>query len=391
MNNINQRSTTDDLCVIQSISDSTLDQILQQAVAVNARDIYFLSNDYIRVRVDNRRLIFSSEPLSHSQVKELLEKKFNSLNRVYDGRSTNPPYLLINRENRKLNQNFRFSISKSTAGETEGFNCAIRPLPLVPKTYSELGLSEKLTRKVSELRKGFVLVVGATGDGKTSTIAAFKRYALENVPNKRILEFARPVENLWHNVNKHPTNQIVPHNVSENGVGGDMVSYEEAVSTAMRQAGDWIDVGEMTDQESFEKAIEFSLTGHLVTSTTHATTCDAAYSRIYFKSDSATRDGLVASLISEVEVLIAQTLLDRKGGGLVALREVLVQDFSVKQRLLNALSSGNNPINSLRLEVQKCLWEQENSFFQNAKKLHTQGHIDEIELERVRETYGVYQ
>lgn len=386
----NVEDATDQIVKLREVNGSSFDKILQHAVSIGARDIYITSKDHIRVRVDNQRLVMTDRAFSHSEVSRLLESRIKTLDRVHKGRSTNPSYTLIPAADVNNGQNFRLSVTKFTISDEAYYNCAIRPLPLIPPSISDVGVTEEMAKFVGQLEKGLVLLIGATGTGKTSTIAAIMRYILEFIPHKRIIEFSRPVENIWTRINKHPTNQIVPHNIAEGQSGGDLISYEEAISTAMRQAADWIAVGEMTESESFEAAIEFSNTGHLVSSSMHASDVASAYVRIYLKFDDKKRDALIDSLISETELLIAQILVDRIGGGMVAVREVLMQTYSVKMALKEAVGNATNPLPALRAAISKCLWEQGSSFYQNAEKLYNANIISLEEFNKVEATFGKY-
>ncbi|USD35498.1 MULTISPECIES: ATPase, T2SS/T4P/T4SS family [Vibrio] len=380
--------TTSKVYIVRNINYDTFEEILQFAVELNLRDVYIKSGDYLRCRQYERRLLMGNQPLTHAQVDAILRPHFPSLDLADSGRGTNPSFAIRSVENANVKQNFRISITKFTDGGEKGYNCAIRPLPVDVPTIEYVELPEEIAQKVGKMKQGLVLLIGATGEGKTSTIAAIMRYVLEKVPFKRVLEFSRPVEFLWQSVKKHPSNQHVPHNVSEDGVSGDMISYSEAISTAMRQAGDWIAIGEMTDAESFEAAIEFSNTGHLVSSSTHGNSISSAYSRIYMKFPQGQREALLDSLISEARMFIAQRLYPRKDReGLVAIREILDHTFEVESRLKEALSSPN-PLASLRNEVKACIWEQGTSFYQDAVSKFNQGVISKESLEEIEEMYG---
>ncbi|CCO46811.1 putative Twitching motility protein PilT [Vibrio nigripulchritudo SOn1] len=395
MTSENQRITPDwttrQVLALTEISKDSFDSILHFAIENNLRDIYIKSGDYLRARQHQNRLVISKEVLTHSEVKSLLSAALSSLERTDRGYSTNPAYTLTNRANRADKRNFRLSVNGFSEGGVKGYNCAIRPLPKAPPTIEEIELRKEIAVRVGGLQQGLVLLIGATGEGKTSTIAAIMRYVLEKIPNKRILEYSRPVENLWHNVSIHPSNQIVPHNVSEDGVSGDMISYEESIKTAMRQAGDWIAIGEMTEAESFEAALEFSNTGHLVSSSVHGNSVSAAYSRVYMKFDVNKRESLMDSLISETELMIAQKLyprIDRKEGGLVACREMLDHTHDVKTRLKAALENSKSPISALRNEINQCMWDQGTTFYQDAERLCREGKIGQETLKLVERTYG---
>ena len=374
--------------VINATNNTTLDTILKKCLEVGYRDVYLASGDYIRGRLYNMRQLITDRELTHSEVTTLITTLTDeNYNRVYSGKSANGKYVLIDKANPNNRIGFRYSLTTFTSELDAGLEVAIRPIPETPPTAEEVGVENTLLKHIVSMSQGMILLIGGTGTGKTTTLAAIMRYILERPSHIRILEFGRPPEYSWHKITVHPSNKILPMSVAEDKTGGDMESYEEAISTAVRKAPDWIAVTEMTDQESFKAAIEFSNTGHIVSSSLHAKSIESAYSRIFMKFPSSEREALIDNLISETEVMIAQELVDRIGGGMIAVREQLIQTQEVKEKLKESVTLG---LTIFKRTIRECIANQGTSYAQTALSLFQKNLIAEKEYKRIVKTYGEY-
>lgn len=322
--------------VINTVDSTTHEKILRFALQVKCRDIYLCSNDYVRGRIDNRKVILSNRAITHSELTAIMTSMSSrdQIDRLYQSRDANGRYLLQDIENKNKYRGFRYSYTKHTIPTGAAFNAAIRPIPEYAPTIDEVGIGEELTAPLLSIWKGLILFVGATGEGKSSSLAAMIRFILERESHMRILEWARPPEFSYHNINTHPSNQIIHHAISEDGQsGGDLLSYELANAVSMRQAGDWYAVGEMTEKASFNSAVTLANTGHIVSSTLHANSAAATFDRVALMYPPEERQNVLQNLIREGELFVAQKLLERKSGGLIACREILELTKDVKQEL----------------------------------------------------------
>lgn len=367
--------------VISMIDSLSLDLILLKAVDSGYRDIYIASDKYIRGRKDNQFHLMTSRAITHSEAETLMATlTSDKTGRAYSGESINDRYIVVDKQNPNKKTAFRYSLTTHTNGNHKGLDVAIRPIPEnVPKAC-DVGIDQALLNHVETMTQGLILLIGGTGTGKTTTVAAIMRYILEKPSHARILEYGRPPEYMWHNVNIHPSNEIITYSVAESGEsGGDAKDYEQALSTAVRKAPTWIAVTEMTDAESFKAGIEFSNTGHIVSSSFHANTVESALSRMYMKFPVTEREALMDNLISETEIMVAQKLEDKVSGGMVAVREQFILTSAIKDDLKAAMENG---LTALKRCVRKHLNTQESSFLHAAKKLQHQGLIDEQTLNK---------
>lgn len=185
-----------------------------------------------------------------------------------------------------------------------------------------LGLPQKLTDLVLRPR-GLFLVVGATGSGKSTSLAALINTRNEKMPG-HILTIEDPIEYL------HPHKKSV---VSQREVGVDTASFEAAMKNALRQRPDAILVGEIRSAEVMRQALNFAETGHLVLATLHANNASQALDRIvsFFAQDE--RRQVVLSLAYNLLAVVSQRLVRKAGGGRVAAMELLVNDDNIAKAI----------------------------------------------------------
>ncbi|CAK0768184.1 Type IV pilus ATPase PilU [Gammaproteobacteria bacterium] len=176
-----------------------------------------------------------------------------------------------------------------------------------------LGLPAILT-KVIMLKRGLVLVVGATGSGKSTSLASLIDYRNANSAG-HIITIEDPVEFV------HPNRRSI---VNQREVGVDTESYADALKNTLRQAPDVILIGEIRERETMEHAVAFAETGHLCISTLHSNNSNQALDRIvnFFPEDK--RSQLLMDLSLNLRAVISQRLIPGIHGGRVGAFEILL-------------------------------------------------------------------
>jgi twitching motility protein PilT len=199
---------------------------------------------------------------------------------------------------------------------------AMRSIPLNVPTFDQLG-TPPAVRSFAMLERGLVLVVGAAGNGKSSTLAALIG-EMNRARRLHIVTIEDPIEFLH-------TDAL--SSISQREVGLDTVSFASALRAALRQDPDVILVGEIRDQETMEIALKAAETGHLVVSTLHtpdvARTVGRVLSLLGMKDSQETRERFADAL----KGVVAQRLVPRVEGGVVAAVEVLVNTPTARESL----------------------------------------------------------
>ncbi len=189
----------------------------------------------------------------------------------------------------------------------------LRLIPSRIRSFEELGLGPQVQEMLFRPR-GLLLVTGPTGSGKTTTLATMINHI--NLTRKvHILTIEDPIEY------RHDHNKSV---VSQREVGVDVPAFSEALRRALREAPDVILVGEMRDLESTRLAITAAETGHLVLSTVHTQSAQSTVERIIDEFPPNQQAQVRIQLANSLLAVLAQTLMPRVGGGLVAAYEILL-------------------------------------------------------------------
>lgn len=186
------------------------------------------------------------------------------------------------------------------------------------------------TFKIAQEKNGIVLVTGATGSGKTTTLAAVLNEINEN-KSVHIVTLEDPVE-YQHHHKKSTFNQ--------RELGLDFDAFASGLRAALRQAPKVILVGEMRDRETVEIGLSAAETGHLVLSTLHTVDAGSTVNRILGMFNTEEENQVRIRLSDTVRWIVCQRLLPKVGGGRVASFEILGSNLRVQDAILNGESEG---------------------------------------------------
>ena len=190
----------------------------------------------------------------------------------------------------------------------------LRVIPLTLPTIDGLGVPQVL-KDVVMTKRGLCILVGATGSGKSTTLAAMVDWRNDNSYG-HIITVEDPIEFI------HPHKNCV---VTQREVGLDTDSWENALKNTLRQAPDVILMGEIRDRETMEHAVQFAETGHLCLATLHANSANQALDRIINFFPEERRAQLLMDLSLNLKSLVSQRLLPRQEGrGRIAAVEILL-------------------------------------------------------------------
>jgi twitching motility protein PilT len=201
-------------------------------------------------------------------------------------------------------------------------SCALRVIPSAVPTFDELGLPPGI-RRLADLHHGLILVTGATGVGKTTTLASMIGH-INRTRSQHIVTIEDPIEIV------HTDESSI---INQREVGLDTASFGEALRRALRQDPDVILIGELRDSETAETALQAAESGHLVLSTMH--TIDAAETiRRLVEFFPAVKQAQVRSVLAGVlRGVVSQSLLPKIGGGRVAAVEVMIANSRIEELL----------------------------------------------------------
>lgn len=199
----------------------------------------------------------------------------------------------------------------------------LRLIPSKIPTTAELGLPPILD-EIIMAKRGLILMVGATGSGKSTSLAAMINHRNENMAG-HILTIEDPVEF------SHPHKKSI---VNQREVGVDTLSYARALKSSLREAPDVILIGEIRDRETMEAAMELSNTGHLAISTLHANNANQAMERVINMFEQVEHKQLFMDLSLNIRAVISQRLVTGIDGKRCAAIEIMVNTPHISELIL---------------------------------------------------------
>jgi twitching motility protein PilU len=234
----------------------------------------------------------------------------------------------------------------------------IRMIRTSIQTIEDLHLPE-VFKDISMTKRGLVLVVGATGSGKSTTLAAMIDYRNANAAG-HIIAIEDPIEFV------HTHKKSI---VSQREVGLDTESFEIALKNSLRQAPDVVLLGEIRDQETMEAAITFAETGHLCLATLHSNNAHQAMERIMNFFPAERHNQIYMQLSMSLRAIVSQRLVKSLDDSRVAAVEVLLDSPRIKDLILKG------QISELKEAMEKSTLQGMQSFDQALYDLYKAGKI----------------
>ena len=367
---------------------SMMERILHLMSEKKASDVYLSSHSPALIRINGECVPINNQNLPADAPRTLLAEVLK------------PEQLAELDQTGELNMGFplagvgRFRLSAMR--QRGSIAAVIRFIANEIPSLSTLSLPPVLTNLIME-KRGLLLMVGATGMGKSTTLAAMIDHRNENVTG-HILTIEEPIEYLFRNKKSI---------VNQREVGGDTASQEIALKNALRQAPDVIMIGEIRDRETMSAALAYAQSGHLCLATMHANNSYQALNRILSFYPVEVRQSMLGDLAVALKAIVSQRLLRTIAGGRTPAVEVmmntkLVSDLiekgefsSIKEALENAMTEGsqNFEVDIARLITQgvvdrkeglahadsttNLLWRLQNDFVKTTKKLEDQSDPDD--------------
>jgi twitching motility protein PilT len=195
---------------------------------------------------------------------------------------------------------------------------ALRVIPKKVPRFEDLGLPEGI-RALAEEHRGLVLVTGATGSGKTTTLAAMIDY-INRARQSHIVTIEDPIEIL------HPDHQSI---VNQREIGLDTENFGQALRRALRQDPDTILIGELRDAETAQTALQAAESGHLVFSTLHTVDAAETIGRMIEFFPEGKQIQIRSIMAGVLRGVVSQRLLPRVGGGRVAAVEIMITNARI--------------------------------------------------------------
>jgi twitching motility protein PilU len=282
-----------------------LDKLFQLIAEKNASDLFISVGSPVTIKINGICVPVNQERLTPEQVVGLLAERLTDA------------HFRELEDKRELNLGLPVSglgsFRLSAFLQRGSVSAVIRFIPHDVPRLDSLTLPELLKDLVLE-RRGLILVVGAAGSGKSTTIASMLDHRNE-LMSGHILTFEDPIEFLFRNKKSI---------VNQREIGQDALSLQIAMKNAMRQAPDVMFIGEIRDRETMGAAVAYSMSGHLVVATMHATNSSHALNRVISFYTPETRQALFQDLAASLRAIVSQRLVRAKRGGRLPAVEILL-------------------------------------------------------------------
>jgi len=291
-----------------------LDSWLQELVSRNGSDLLLVAQASASMRVEGSLVAIGNDPLSHEKIEAaVLPALAPHARQEYEQNHVADSSYRIEGRGR-----FRINLHRERGRAA----ATVRALPSKIPTLDELRLPPGIAA-LAKLQRGLVIIGGATGSGKTTTLAA-----LVNEINRRDARHIVTIEDPIEYEHSHGLSII-----EQVEIGIDAPDFPIALRAALRQAPDVIVVGEMRDPETARIALSAAETGHLVFTTLHTTDAASTVSRIADSFPQERQHSVRAEMAMALAAMLTQTLIPRRNGGRVPAVELLMVGYGARQHI----------------------------------------------------------
>jgi twitching motility protein PilU len=335
-------------------SMSTLERILRLMAERRASDVYLSGGACAMIKIDGVTMPINNQVLPYDAPRRLIADLL-------------PPARIEELdETGELNMaqqiegvgNFRFSAMRQRGT----YAVVVRFIQNEIPTLQELSLPAILGQLVME-KRGLILMVGATGAGKSTTLASMIDYR-NNCTTGHILTIEDPIEFTFQNKMSV---------INQREVGSDTATLQTGLKNALRQAPDVIMIGEIRDRETMSAAIAYAQSGHICLATLHANNSYQALHRILSFYPVEVRPTMLGDLSSALKAILSQRLLRSEQGGRVPAMEIMLNTELIRE----LIEKGD--FGEIREAMEKSMAQSSQTFEQDLARLIVEGRISRKE------------
>ena len=333
---------------------SAMKRLFQVMASKKASDIFLSVGAPINIKINGVAMPVNQAVMNSDTIKQLLYEVINERQ--------------IREYEEEMELNTAFALEGVGAFRISAFRqkgspaVVVRYIPGTIPGLDSLGVPEVLKEVIMQ-KRGLILMVGATGSGKSTSLSSMLDYRNERKTG-HILTLEDPVEFIFQNKKSI---------VNQREVGTDTKNYEIALKNALRQAPDCILIGEIRDKQTMAMALAYSQSGHLCLATLHANNSYHAMNRIINFYPLENRPSLLLDLSAALASIISQRLVRTKAGGRVAAVEVLLNTRHVAELI------EKGEISEIKDALEKSMSPGSQTFEQALFKLFMEGKITQDE------------
>ena len=307
-----------------------IDELLVYSNKINASDVTIQTNSEIIAEVYGKLYKITNRALSHTEVSGIINHIYgaNGTTQILRGEDIDTHYEV--RPGRNQRYRHRVNGVGCFVDGKQGIQITIRTIPTVPPSIKAMNLPEHIIKAIAP-PDGIIYIVGATGSGKSTLLASIiKMLAEEAESHRKILTYESPIEFVYDSI-EMPTSIVSQSEIPKN-----LPSFAAGVRNALRRKPKLILVGESRDPETISASLEAALTGHPVYTTLHSNGVAETIRRLVGAFPIEERLGRTIDIIETVRVVIAQRLEPTVDGKRTPLREYLIFDEKIRDKILDS-------------------------------------------------------
>lgn len=298
------------------MSEYTIDSLLKKAIELGASDLHFIVGEVPSFRIDGKILKSKLPPVTEEDMMKAIDTMapVSMRDKIFRSYDSDFPYEIENVSRFRVNLAMSFGCHAMT----------VRIISYNIPEISHLSLPQNI-EKLSQFDNGIVLITGATGSGKSTTIASILDF-INNNQRKHIVTIEDPIEYVYKSKKSIFT---------QRQIGIDTSSYIDGLKFALRQDPDVILIGEIRDMETVQSALHAAETGHLVFATLHTFNAIQTINRMLSFFPPAEREAVRSQFAEVFRGCVSQKLLPKSSGkGRIPAVELLISTPTIKDFIL---------------------------------------------------------
>lgn len=349
-----------------------LDPFLIFCTRANASDITIQVSEPVICEIQGRMRRVTRRRLNKNEVSTIIVALYGNegimakLNGIEDGDSS---YEI--KPDRDTRMRFRVNYTAIKSHGHTAFQITLRTIPGMPPHIDTMNVEQEILDNIAP-KNGLVLITGATGSGKSTLLASTIRMLMEMPEgHHKIITYEAPIEYVYDDVSR-PTTSI-----AQSAIGENLPSFSAGIRNGLRRKPTIMMVGEMRDRETIAEGLIASMTGHLVYSTLHSNSASSVVSRMVNVFAPEEKYSRAIEIVSNVKLIVSQMLLPSTDGKRVAIREYLVFNDDIVDKLIDG------GVDNLSFTARKVLKEYGRSFLEDAEDKFRDGRISDFEFKRI--------
>jgi defect-in-organelle-trafficking protein DotB len=349
--------------------------LLRKMVEFGASGLFIMGNQPVWMSVNGRKVKVTERSLSNEECEAMLNTSYKSNSASTIVNSKKPlDYAYQYRDQAGSAHRFRVNAVSATRNNSSSMTITFRLIQSIPPTIEQLGIPADIVKACQENDKGIIYVAGATGQGKSTTLAAIMRHILsQEDANVNMVDVGAPIEYALDSID-WPNSFVTPIEV-----GRDLQTFYEAVVNCMRMEPQIIQISESRDMETISASLDASKSGHAVFTTVHSGSVAETLRRVVNMFPFDGRSMIQLDVVESTKMIIAQKLLNTVDGKRTAIREYLDFDAAVREKLWAT--------NNIAKTAAEVVAESGYPMSRDVERVYSEGLIDVKEYDKQMKEY----